>query len=148
MLTLTSEYALRAMAFLARHVEDWPVSAQHIAEESSVPRKYLSKILADLVRAGLLEGSRGKSGGFRMARSAKEIHLYEVLAPFEPVLTNRRPCPFGNVVCSDDDPCAGHERWKTVREAYQRFLSETTVHDVAVKARGSHDGRSAQRVNQ
>ena len=82
-----------------------------------------------------------------MARSAKDIHLYEVLAPFEPVLTNRRPCPFGNVVCSDDAPCAGHERWKTVREAYQRFLSETTVHDVAVKGRESHDGRSKQRVD-
>ena len=81
-----------------------------------------------------------------MTRSPQEIRLFEVLAPFEPVLTNRRPCPFGNVVCGDDDPCAGHDRWKLVREAYQRFLSETTVLDVAVKGSGFPDGLSAQRV--
>ena len=148
MLTLSSEYALRAMVLLARHADEWPVSAQHIAEQSGIPRKYLSKILADLARAGLLEGSRGKRGGFRMTRSPKEIRLFEVLAPFEPVLTHRRSCPFGNVVCGDDDPCAGHHRWKPVREAYQRFLSETTVHDVAVKKSEFPEGRSKQRVTQ
>lgn len=133
MLSVTSEYALRAMIFLTRHAQECPISAQRVAEEVGVPRKYLSKILADLVRGGLLEGSRGKNGGFRMTRSPKEIHLSDVLAPFEPVTTHRSPCPFGNVVCNDRDPCAGHDRWKLVREGYDRFLEETTVYDVAVR---------------
>ena len=145
MLTLTSEYALRAMVFLARHVEEWPVPGQRIAEEAEIPRKYLSKVLADLVRAGVLEGSRGKSGGFRMTRSPRDIHLFEVLAPFEPVLTNRRPCPFGNMVCSDREPCAGHERWKLVRESYDQFLNATSVQDVAVKRREHSPGGSKKK---
>jgi len=148
MLTLTSEYALRAMICLARQPEGQPVSGQCVAEQAAIPRKYLSKILGDLVRAGVLEGSRGRNGGFKLSRAPQTIRLHEVLAPFEPVLANRRPCPFGNMACSDQDPCAGHDRWKTVREAYQRFLSETTIHDVAVKERRLQTGRAKQRVSQ
>ena len=133
MLSLTSEYALRAIVVLAASADGAPISGQRIAETSGVPRKYLSKILADLVRAGVLQATRGKSGGFRFARAPRDIRLHQVLEPFEPVLTSRRPCPFGNVVCSDDAPCSGHDRWKKVRQAYQKFLLETTIQDVAAK---------------
>lgn len=146
MLTLTSEYALRAMIYLAGSTGRWPVPSRRIAEQASVPRKYLSSILADLVRAGILEASPGKSGGFRMKRSAREVLLSEVLAPFEPVLTNRRPCPFGSEVCNDDDPCAGHDRWVLVRETYARFLNETSVYDVTVKHRQRRRGNSRKKI--
>ena len=97
-----------------------------------MPSKYLSRILGDLVRAGLLAGTRGKNGGYRMTRSPRAIRLHEVLDLFEPVSGNRRPCPFGNKVCNDINPCAGHSRWKVVREVYERFLHESSVYDVAV----------------
>lgn len=135
MLTATSEYALRALIYLARHESDCPIAGPRIAEEAEVPSKYLSKILGDLVRAGLLAGTRGKNGGFRMTRSPKAIRLVEVLTLFEPLLGNRRPCPFGNTVCNDLDPCAGHSRWKAVREVYDRFLQETSIYDVAILQR-------------
>jgi Rrf2 family protein len=146
MISLTGEYALRAMIFLTKHADAWPISGSRIAEEAEIPRKYLSAILADLVRAGLLEGMRGKGGGFRMARPPKEVRLVEVLAPFEPILANRRPCPFGNVTCHDQDPCAGHERWKRVREAYQQFLQDTSVYDVAVRQAEAGNGRMKKRT--
>ncbi|MFQ5411895.1 MAG: RrF2 family transcriptional regulator, partial [Phycisphaerae bacterium] len=107
------------------------VPGNQIAEHTQVPKKYLSKILGDLVRAGILDSAPGKTGGFRLLRSPKEIYLFEVLAPFEPVLARRRPCPFGNSVCSDDDPCVGHERWSEVRETYSRFLQGTSIHDIS-----------------
>jgi len=134
MLSLTSEYSLRAMICLARQPNAQPVSGQRVADQAAIPRKYLSKILGDLVRAGILEGTRGRHGGFKLSRTPQSIRLNEVLALFEPALANRRPCPFGNVVCNDEVPCAGHERWKVVREAYQGFLQETTIYDVAVKS--------------
>jgi len=133
MISRTSEYALHAMIHLARHVDDWPIPGRRIAEETGVPRKYLAAILGDLVRGRVLESSPGKGGGFRLARPAKEIRLSEVFAPFEPILSDRRPCPFGQAVCSDDDPCAGHKQWKRVRETYQRFLETNSIYDVAFK---------------
>ena len=135
MLTLTSEYALRAMVYLAQHVEEWPIPGRRIAHETRIPRKYLSRILGDLVRARILDSSPGTGGGFRIARPPKEIGLFEVLAPFEPIFANRASCPFGNEVCSDDDPCAAHDRWTSIKESYSRFLQETSVYDIAVKRR-------------
>lgn len=134
MLSLTSEYALRATVFLTRTTADSEgarISGKEIAVNTEVPYKYLTRVLADLVRAGVLDASRGKNGGFKLARKPTSIQLYEILAPFEPVLGNRRPCPFGHLICSDDEPCAGHDQWKAVREAYYKFLNETSIHDVS-----------------
>ena len=136
MLTRTSEYALQAMIYLARHLDDFPVAGRKIAKDADISPKYLSAVLGDLVRAGVLSSSPGAGGGFRLSRSPKQIKLSVVLAPFEPILANRRPCPFGQDTCSDSDPCTGHEEWKRVRETYSRFLEETSVHDVAFERPG------------
>ena len=131
MLTLTSEYALRAMVHLARRHNGDSVTGKQLARQTGVPSKYLSKILADLVRCGVLEATRGKTGGFRLTRDPQSIPLKEVLTPFEPTFSSRRPCPFGNLVCNDDEPCAGHERWKKVKTAYEDFFAKTFVSDIA-----------------
>lgn len=136
MISLTGEYALRALIYLAQHADEWPVPGRTIAKETKIPRKYLSSILGDLVRAGVLDSTPGPGGGFSMVRTPKETMLIEVLAPFEPSLGTQRSCPFGNTMCGGDDPCTGHEHWKEVQEAYSRFLEETSVHGVAFKARG------------
>jgi Rrf2 family iron-sulfur cluster assembly transcriptional regulator len=132
MLTLTGEYALRAMIYLAQHTDDWPISSNRIAEQAGVPAKYLSRILGDLVRAGVLDSLRGRGGGFQMIRSPVQVSLYDVLAPFEESKRPRR-CPFGNALCNEADPCLAHHRWKKVQEARQRFLQTTSLYSVAVK---------------
>ena len=104
---------------------------------AGIPRQYLSNILSSLVRVGVLESAPGMGGGFRMTRSPKVVFLREVLERFEPVLGPTRPCPFGQELCNDTDQCAGHERWKRVREAYADFLEHTSVHDIGVKQNGS-----------
>ena len=146
MISRTSEYALQAVIHLARHVDEWPIAGRKIAEETGIPRKYLAAVLGDLVRAQVLKSSPGAGGGFRLARSAKEIRLSEVFAPFEPILANRRPCPFGQEICSDDDPCAGHDEWKRVREAYGRFLEKNSICDVAFTHRRRRATRAPRRT--
>lgn len=132
MLTRTSEYALRALIHLAQHQQDWPIPGNQIAAQTGIPPKYLSAVLSTLVRAGVLTSARGKSGGFSMARSPKETYLFEVLESFEPVLLPNRPCPFGKTVCSDDDPCLGHDDWKMIRDGYVQFLQRKTIYEVAI----------------
>ncbi len=131
MLTLTGEYALRAMVYLAQHADAWPIPGREIAQGAEIPAKYLSKILGDLVRSGVLDSSPGKTGGFRMRRLAKETMLFEVLVPFEQFEPIR--CPFGNDKCSDESPCLAHDQWKKVIETERYFLKETSVFEVAVQ---------------
>lgn len=133
MISLTTEYALRAMIYLAQNIDSSPVPGHKIATQAAIPRKYLSTILGDLVRVGILNSVTGPGGGFSMTRKPKDIMLYEIFAPFEPMLGTRRACPFGNEECNDDDPCAGHDEWKKVNETYSKFLEQTSIYDIAFK---------------
>lgn len=129
MLSKTAEYALRAVAAVARVKEDRPVLAKEIASLGQIPNKYLSKVMRDLVHAGVLTSTRGIGGGFRLKRKSDAIKLADVIRPFDDVLASRR-CPFGNARCSDDHPCSMHEQWKPVSEAVRVLLERTTVADI------------------
>lgn len=137
MFSRTGEYAVRAVVHLARHEADWPISGPTIARKTDIPPKYLSAILGNLVRTGVLAATRGKRGGFRIAEGADETTLLQVLEPFEGrLLGNDSACPFGLTSCSDDNPCPVHFRWKDLRDAFLAFLQETSIGDVA---RGDSD---------
>lgn len=132
-MTRSSEYALRAVIFLAQHRDRWPLPGHAIAKGTGIPAKYLQKILGDLTRTGVLTSSPGRTGGFRIARADGDVPLLEVLTPFE--RSNASRCPFGNTICSDKNPCRAHHEWSKVTEAEQRFLSDTCVADVAAPAK-------------
>ncbi|MFQ5494613.1 MAG: RrF2 family transcriptional regulator [Phycisphaerae bacterium] len=132
MLSRTSQYALRAMIYLAQHAGDHPIPGPKIAREAQVPSKYLSKVLGDLVRAGVLTSSPGKTGGFRLVQLARATSLLDVVSPFEQF--SNRPCPFGNIECSDRNPCVAHDRWKRAVEGVQGFLRRTSVQEVSARA--------------
>ena len=129
MLTQTAEYALRAVLLVAREPGGGPVGAARLAGVLGIPRNYLSKTLHQLGRSRVLVSTRGKNGGFRLARPAGEISLIEVVAPFDEVST-RRYCLLGRTTCSDQSPCAAHARWKGVAERIGDIFRETTVADL------------------
>lgn len=129
MLSQTAEYALRTVLFLGEHPDRTLVRVGELAEALDIPQNYLSKTLHQLARAGVLASSRGKLGGFRLARPAEQISLGEVIAPFDG-LTTARTCLLGRTVCSDQSPCAAHARWKGVSAQVTDFFRETTVADL------------------
>jgi len=141
MMSLTSEYALRAIVYIARNEDQWPLSGNEVASAAGVPSKYLAKILGDLVRHGVLDARRGRGGGFSLARGAADTRLWEVLEPFERF--NRAQCPFSDQRCSSDTPCLAHPRWEKVQGAYHGFLKGTTVRTVAF-SRGAKNGRGSK----
>lgn len=129
MLSSTAEYALRAVLYLAQQVPGTLVHVGEIAAALAIPRNYLSKILLELTRAGVLASSRGKHGGFRLGRLPEEISLFEVVTRFDR-LAEQRSCLLGRPECSDRTPCAAHGRWKELSEQIARFFQETTVADL------------------
>ena len=71
MLPKTAEYALRAVVWLGRDT-DRAESADRLAERTKVPRRYLNRVLQDLVRAELVRSQSGPGGGYSMAKSPAE----------------------------------------------------------------------------
>jgi Rrf2 family protein len=139
-LSQTAVYALKAALYLADAPDENPVRVDDIATALDVPRNYLSKILHVLARAGLLHSTRGPKGGFRLARSARALRLSDIIGPFDEIAESSG-CLLGREVCSDNNPCAAHTRWKSVSSAVRSFLGETSIHDLS--SRGPAEPRAS-----
>lgn len=129
MLSGTAEYALRAVLYLAERGDGAWVRVSDVAEALGAPRNYLSKILHDLAKAGVLESSRGKHGGFRLAVQPGRLSLLTVVSQFDQIAAGRN-CLLGRPQCSDGNACAAHWRWKSLSEQLATFFRETTVADL------------------
>ncbi|UUL82082.1 Rrf2 family transcriptional regulator [Sphingomonas sp. S1-29] len=139
MLTQRSRYALRAMIFLAgQPIAGAPTPMNRIAAQANVPRKFLELILADLREAGFIVSTRGKAGGYRMARLPHLISLGEIIRVIEGPLalvpcvsrTAYRPC----ADCSDEASCAIRIAMARVRDETARILDGTSLADTQAEA--------------
>ncbi|HEX9704601.1 MAG TPA: Rrf2 family transcriptional regulator [Gemmatimonadales bacterium] len=129
MLSTTAEYALRAVLFLAQEAGERPVQVGAIARALGIPHNYLSKILHELARGGVLTSARGRRGGFRLAVPADQLPLFDVVSRFDQIAAGRT-CLLGRPECNDRSACAAHPRWKAVSEQVARFFQQTTVTDL------------------
>jgi len=125
------EYAIRALAFMARRGDQKPAQGQEIAVAEKIPGPVLGKILQDLVRKGLLESRRGPGGGFRLARRAELITLRDVVAAIDG-LDHFHDCVAGLEMCGEDAPCPLHDSWKVIRGQILHDLETTTVAQMAM----------------
>ncbi len=124
------EYAIRALAYLARRPNQPSAQALEIAREEKLPAPVLGKVLQELVRKGLLESRRGPGGGFRLARRAELITLRDVVAAIDG-LDHFLECAVGLERCADDAPCPLHDTWKGLRTQMLHYLETTTLEEMA-----------------
>ncbi len=142
-LSSTTQYALRAVLYVAEHGSNDPVPVDAIAADLRVPRNYLSKTLHALAQAGVLTSGRGPRGGFRLARAPHELTLGDVAAPFDEL--EERKCILGRATCGWKNPCSAHPRWEAISRAQQDFFRHTTIADLLGEIAGqpamapSHD---------
>ena len=108
MFSQTVEYALRAVIYLAQHRGDGAVESQRIAEATQVPPSYLSKILQDLARIGILSSKRGVRGGFHLLSSPDDLSVLDVINAVDP-LRRITKCPL-SLPAHCDVLCPMHAR--------------------------------------
>lgn len=125
MLSSTAEYALRAVLYVAQRA-DGPVRVGEVAAALDLPQNYLSKILRELARSGVLVSTRGKGGGFRLAKRAAHLSLHTIVSRFDRIET-RPTCLLGRARCNDRTACLVHWRWKALSDHVVRFFRDTTV---------------------
>jgi Rrf2 family protein len=132
MLTQRSRYGLRAMILLADAPLDGPpVPMSYIAAEAQVPRKFLEIILAELKSANLVVSTRGKQGGFHLARPAHLISLGDIIRVIEGPLA-LVPCVSRTAYkkckdCRDEANCAIRRAMMIVRDDTARILDGTSL---------------------
>jgi Rrf2 family protein len=132
-LTLRGDYAVRAMLAIARHDGGLPLPTRAIAAEMDIPVGFLAHVLGDLVRAGLIVGTTGRAGGYRLARPAAAIDLLQVVDAIEGDGSAGR-CVLRGGACRLDGICAVHAPFMAATEAMRRELRATSLETVAAVA--------------
>lgn len=132
----TAEYALRAAVLLARS-EGTALTTPEIAAASKIPTPYLSKILQELRRAGLVSSQRGLGGGFVLARPASQITTLEVVNALDP-LERIRTCPL-KIAAHGANLCPLHRQLDDAIASVEKAFAASTIDQLAdIPKAGSH----------
>ena len=135
-LTSRIDYGLRAMLDLALHAGSGPVPNHDISRRQRVPEQYLKQILPLLRRQGLVQSTRGPSGGHRLARRAEAITVGEIMKALEGSLS---VVEVGRGVAgSGESARILGQFWGDLSRAVEGFLDSTTLDDLCRRKR-RHD---------
>jgi Rrf2 family transcriptional regulator, iron-sulfur cluster assembly transcription factor len=111
-----AQSGIAAVSYLAAVSGEERLSGSaEIAETREISQQLIAKVLTMLSRAGLVEGTRGPSGGYRLARPAAEITLLDVVKVFENP-EDRVMCPFGPNWCGTGPHCPLHDTFAAMHQ--------------------------------
>jgi Rrf2 family protein len=137
------DYALRAAIHLANEENnDRACSLSAIAERERVPRKFLEKIIQELIHKGLVRSRRGPHGGYVLARPPEEMTFRDVIEAVEgPISLN--VCVGDHADCFLIGTCGMQRVWQEGQRRVLELFENTTIADV----RPSRPGRVAAQLN-
>lgn len=133
-LSTKGRYATKAMFELALRSQDVPVQLKDIAKTQKISKKYLGRLMAEMVSAGLAYSRRGKKGGFTLAKPSSEITVFDILNPVEGPIAPA-PCVDHVKSCPDSGDCITHEVWMKTKDALTSVLEGITLEDLVNKHR-------------
>ncbi|MDZ7267681.1 MAG: Rrf2 family transcriptional regulator [candidate division KSB1 bacterium] len=120
-LTMTGEYAVRAMLHLASQPLGAVIPIREISRAWDIPGTFLRKIVQLLTKAGLLLSQRGISGGVSLAKPAEQISLLEVIEAAEGRMV-LNTCLLQPGACPRDRWCAVHLVWQEAQRSVEKVL--------------------------
>lgn len=129
-LTMTGEYTVRAMLYLAAQPRDTVVQIYDVAQQAEIPENFLRKIVQLLTKSDLVLSHRGVGGGIELARPAEEITLLDVLEAAEGKLALNK-CLIRPGWCYRDAWCAVHLVWSEVQEQMKEILRRRSIAELA-----------------
>ncbi|HEY4147732.1 MAG TPA: Rrf2 family transcriptional regulator [Chitinophagaceae bacterium] len=136
MLSKKSQYAFKALMYLAQNNDKGPVLIAEISRKKKIPLKFLENILLELKKAGVLESKKGKGGGYYFAVSPSEVPMAKVIRLLDGPIA-LLPCVSLNFYerCKncDEKTCGLHDMMVLVRDATLKVLEKKTVGDIAKK---------------
>ncbi len=136
MLSKKTQYAFKALTFIAERKKEGPVLIAEIAKKKKIPLKFLENILLELRKAGLLESKKGKGGGYFFKVDPKDIRLAQVMRLIEGPIA-LLPCVSLNFYekCKDCDEkkCGLNKVMIQVRDNTLAILETKTVFDLVNK---------------
>lgn len=130
MISTKGRYALRVMIDLAEQDTNGFVPLTEIAERQEISIKYLELILKSLVQAGLLQGQRGKGGGYRLTRPPEAYTAGEILELTAGTLAPVACLAPGAPACPREDGCRTLPMWRRFDAMVHDYFYGITLRDL------------------
>lgn len=130
--TKLTDYATVVMATLASAPERVH-SAAELAERARLEPTTVAKVLKPLAQAGLVAGFRGASGGYRLARPARDIALIAIVEAIEGPL-GMTECSGEHSSCEHEPHCGVQTHWRRINDVIAQTLSNITLADMLPRA--------------
>lgn len=106
--------------------EDHPRLMKDICEAEALSEKFTSRLVIPLREAGMITSTRGKAGGFRLARRPNEITLLEIIETLQgPVALI--DCLADISTCARNKACAARKAWTHVNDSIRQTLQSVTL---------------------
>jgi Rrf2 family protein len=130
-LSKRTQYSLRALYALARNHGQGPTLITQLAQDESIPKKFLEQILLSLKSTGIVSSKKGKGGGYFLVRPPDEVTVGSVIRLIEGPLA---PLPCASETrfrkcdeCIDVETCGTRMVMREVRDAIAKILGHTTL---------------------
>lgn len=123
-------YALRLLIDIAKNQDEGYVALKDIANRQNVSKKYLERIVAILNKGNVLSTNRGQQGGYRLAKSANEYTVGDILRLTEGSLAPVACLDGINVQCERADQCETLFVWQGLYEAINSYVDSITLQDI------------------
>lgn len=139
MFSKSCEYGILASFYIAQNSNDKKyVGLKEIADATTVPIHFLSKVLQILVRNKIIISTKGLNGGFKLNKKSTEISLLEIIKAIDGMDIFDR-CILGQKDCSDEDPCLIHNHYKLIKEEFISMLTgenlQTLIEHLNIKGK-------------
>ncbi len=151
MLSQKTRYCIRALQHLADTWKQGPVRLDDIAAAQNIPRKFLTVILSEMVREGLVISHRGRDGGYELGLPPVDVRYGDIIRLTRGSLA-LVPCASRNAheTCSNCLPeadCRLRGLMLTLRDEMATMLDRMTLADKIAMEPAHHDAETADQLN-
>ena len=123
-------YAIKMLIDLAEHKNEGFIALKDIAKRQNISKKYLEQIDALLNRAGMFSINRGYQGGYKLARSADDYSIGEILRLTEGSLAPVSCLEQDKNMCEKCNSCPTLFIWEGLNDITKEYLDSITLQDV------------------
>ena len=124
-------FAIEAVLDIAYHAGAGPVQSREITRRQGIPRRYLEQALQELVRHGILVGTRGPKGGYRLAKERRRVTVADIIKVVRTMEAGKK----------DNDHAEGSELgqkvvyplWNELQDYALEKLSKTSIDDLCTR---------------
>ena len=139
LISTKGRYALRVMIDLAEHQTDGYIPLKEVAQRQNISEKYLETIIKLLVKANILNGVRGKGGGYRLTKSPQQCTVGMILRLTEDSLAPVSCLEAGAAACAKASECRTLQMWQGLDKVINEYLDGVTIADLMKQSAAGDD---------